>query len=69
MGKAPSHPPGTKAILAVSVGCPVVALDGLRHRLNPGDVFEFAASAAHTYINPSHDKALLYLVLQLPHSL
>jgi uncharacterized cupin superfamily protein len=69
MEKVPSHPPGTKAILAVSVGCPVVALDGLRHRLNPGDVFAFPASVAHAYINPGHDKALLYLVLQLPHSL
>jgi transcriptional regulator with XRE-family HTH domain len=64
---APSHPLGTKAILAVSDGSPVVALDGLRYRLNPGDVFEFPASIAHTYINPGHEKALLYLVLQLLH--
>jgi transcriptional regulator with XRE-family HTH domain len=68
MEKVPSYPPGTKAVLTVSAGCPVVALDGLRYRLNPGDVFEFPASVAHAYTNPGDGKALLYLVLQLVHS-
>jgi transcriptional regulator with XRE-family HTH domain len=67
--KVASRPPGTKAILAVSAGYLLVALGGLRHRLDEGDVFEFPASVAHSYINPGHDQALLYLVLQLPHGL
>ncbi len=64
--KVASYPPGSKANLAVNEGLLVVVLDGVRHRLSEGDVFEFPASIAHTYINPGHDQALFYLVLQLP---
>ena len=64
--KVSSHPPGSKATLAVNEGSLVVALDGLRHLLVEGDVLEFQANIVHTYINPNHDQALLYLVLQLP---
>jgi len=66
--KVSSHPPGSKATLAVNEGSLVVALHGLRHLLVKGDVLEFQANKAHTYINPNHDQALLYLVLQLPHN-
>ncbi len=67
--KVASYPPGTKANLAVNKGSILVALDGMRHRLSEGDVLEFPVSVAHTYINPDHDEALLYLVLQYPHGL
>ncbi|MFZ4698811.1 MAG: XRE family transcriptional regulator [Candidatus Methylumidiphilus sp.] len=66
--KVSPHPPTTKAILAVSTGHVLLDLDGQSHRLHEGDVFEFPACVAHTYINPTHEYALLYLILQLPHS-
>ena len=64
--KGSPHPPGSRATVAVNEGSLVVALDGLRHLLVEGDVFEFQANADHAYINPNQDQALLYLVLQLP---
>lgn len=67
--KIPSYPTGSKTILTVSTGQVLVALGGQRHRLNEGDVFEFSSSAAHAYINPSHEQTILYLILQLPQSL
>ena len=67
--KVASYQPGSIATLAVNEGSLVVALGGLRHLLSEGDVFEFQANVFHTYINPGHDQALLYLVMQLPHNL
>jgi len=64
--KVAAHPLGSKTTVAVNEGSMVVALAGLRHPLNEGDVFEFQSNIAHAYINPGNDQALLYLVLQLP---
>lgn len=67
--KVEPYPLGTKAILAVSEGSLMIALGGQRHCLSEGDVFEFQAKLAHSYINPGTHNALLYLVLQFPHPL
>jgi transcriptional regulator with XRE-family HTH domain len=61
------YPPETMANLAVSSGTTIIAMRNLRYRLSEGDVLEFPASVAHSYINPGHEQALLYLVLQLQH--
>jgi transcriptional regulator with XRE-family HTH domain len=62
--KVAPYPQGVRANLAVSEGSLFVALGGQRHRLTAGDVFEFAASAPHSYINPGPAEALAYLVLR-----
>jgi len=58
------YPQGVRANLAVSEGGLFVALNGRRHRLTAGDVFEFTASTPHSYINPGDSEALAYLVLR-----
>ncbi len=67
--KVPAYPQGIRANLAVSVGSLFVGLRGRRHRLVAGDVFEFAASVPHSYINPGNTEALAYLVLRQPQRL
>jgi len=62
--KVAPYPQGVRANLALNEGSLLVALGGRRHRLTAGDVFEFAASAPHSYINPGSAEALAYLVLR-----
>jgi len=59
-----AYPAGVRANLALHEGSLFVALNGQRHRLTAGDVFEFSASATHSYINPGNEEALAYLVLR-----
>lgn len=61
--RMPPYPSGVKASIAINGGELFVALNGHRHRLSAGDVFEFAASTAHSYINPGNVEALAYIVL------
>lgn len=65
----PPYPPGVRANFALSQGSLCVALGGRRHWLSAGDVFEFAASMPHSYINPGSTEALAYLVLHHPQRL
>lgn len=58
------YPQGVRANVAVTDGSLFVALGRQRHRLAAGDVFEFAASSLHSYINSGHSEALFFLVLR-----
>lgn len=62
--KVEPYPAWVRANLAVTEGDVLVAINGRRHRLSAGDVLEFSANAAHSYINPSKEEALAYLVLR-----
>lgn len=64
--RAQAHAPGTMENLVVSVGTAEIAVDGVEHRLGPGDAILFNADVEHTYRNPGDKETLMYLVMVYP---
>ncbi len=57
------HQPGTRENLVVTAGRVEIELDGTRYELRKGDAIVFAADVPHSYVNPGHDEAWMYLVM------
>jgi transcriptional regulator with XRE-family HTH domain len=57
-------PEGTRASLALTEGEVKVVLDGHHHTLHRGDALQFSCTMAHSYINPGHGNAVMYLVVR-----
>jgi transcriptional regulator with XRE-family HTH domain len=60
---ATAHPPGTTENLVVTSGRAVIRVHGEEHVLGKGDAVLFRADVEHSYDNPGHDGAVMYLVM------
>ncbi|MCS6985456.1 MAG: XRE family transcriptional regulator [Leptospiraceae bacterium] len=60
---APAHPPGTVENLVLHSGALEIEVNGAKYKLEPGDAIYFEADVPHSYHNPSHETALIYLVM------
>jgi transcriptional regulator with XRE-family HTH domain len=60
---ADPHPPGTVENLVVTRGEVEIRVAGEVHRLGTGDAILFEADTPHTYLNPTDDDAVMYLVM------
>jgi transcriptional regulator with XRE-family HTH domain len=57
------HPPGTVEYLTVSRGSVEIEVSDKAYTLGGGDVLTFEADLPHAYRNPTHQEALMYLVM------
>jgi len=60
---AQPHQPGTRENLIVTSGRLELTAGGERHELGKGDAILFAADVAHSYVNPSGEECVMYLVM------
>lgn len=61
--KADAHPAGTVENLVVAQGTVEIESGGQRHLLAPGDAIVFEADTSHSYRNPGHHEAVMFLVM------
>jgi uncharacterized cupin superfamily protein len=65
-----AHPAGTRELLLVIEGELTLELDGVPHRVGPGDAIAFVADRPHTYRNAGKTElrcAMAVVVQQEPH--
>ncbi len=60
---AAAHPLGTLENLIVARGALAIDVGGERHELAQGDAIVFRADVPHTYVNPSDEETVVYLVM------
>ncbi len=60
---ADAHAAGTRENLVVSKGAVEIEVDGVVHRLGPGDAVVFEADVPHHYKNVGDGDATMYLVM------
>ena len=61
--EAEPHAPGTSENLVVHSGTVELHVDGVAHRLGPGDAIQFQADVPHSYRNAGAVEAVMYLVI------
>ena len=60
---ADAHAAGTRENLVVSKGTVDIVIEGVPHRMGPGDALVFEADAPHSYKNVGDVDAVMYLVM------
>ena len=60
---ADAHAPGTRENLVVTKGEVEIVIDGVPHRMGPGDALVFEADVPHSYKNIGSGDAIMYLVM------
>jgi transcriptional regulator with XRE-family HTH domain len=68
IGEFAAHAPGSREYIAVETGELTVSLDGLEHRLGPGDALYYAGDCVHAFANPGAEECAYYTAMHVARS-